>query len=120
MRRRLTIGVLCIGTLAATAQAVLSQDVRRRVISGDRIMVQGVEIRLKDTRCPPPATAEAQEARRIVQIMLFARKLQCSYKDGPEGHVGDCIYGPSASSRVGRSMVEELKRRNLCQLFGRT
>jgi len=114
------IALLATGPGAAMAEGAALKDMRRKVIAGDRIIVQGVEIRLKDTHCPPPSTAEAQEARRIMGIILFARKLQCTYKPGPQGNVGDCIYGPSSSSRIGRSMAGELKRRNLCQPFGRT
>lgn len=119
MRRGLTIAVLTFALSGPVAWAE-GEDMTRRVLSGDRIVVKGVTIRLMDTECPAPGTEEAQEAKRIVRIMLFARKLQCTYDAGPDGNVGDCIYGPSASSRVGRSMAEELKRRNLCQPFGRT
>ncbi|WP_136635744.1 hypothetical protein [Pseudooceanicola onchidii] len=115
---RLAIMIIClIGIWACPATA---QDMRRRVISGDRIVVQGVEIQLRDTECPAETTAEGREAKRIMNIMLFARKLECSYDKKPDGNVGDCIYGPSAGARVGRSMADELKRRNLCQPYGRT
>jgi hypothetical protein len=106
--------------MAALAGPALSEDMRRRVIAGDRIIMKGVEIQLRDTECPPETTKEGREAKRIMRIMLFARKLECSYTKGPKGNIGDCIYGPTASAKRGRSMAEELKRRNLCQPFGRT
>ncbi|WP_375172801.1 hypothetical protein [Pseudooceanicola sp.] len=115
MARVIVIMVLILSCGAATAE-----DMRRRVIQGDRIVVKGVEIQLRDTYCPPLSTEEGREAKRIMGIMLFARKLECTYQEEPEGFVGDCIYGPRAGSRLGRSMAEELKRRNLCQKFGRT
>lgn len=115
MKRRVAlIGVLIL--LAAPGQA----DSLRRVIAGDRIIVNGTEIRLRDTYCPPVSTKEGQEAKRIMQIMLFARKLECRTREVEGETVGDCTYGRAAHSHVGRSMVEELKRRNLCQRFGRT
>lgn len=119
MRHGLILFVLSL-VLCARIAAAEGEDMTRRVIAGDRIVVKGITMQLVDTECPPPSTAEAQEAKRIMRIMLFARKLECTYDTGPEGFVGDCIYGPSATSRVGRSMAEELKRRNLCQPFGRT
>lgn len=117
---RASVLALCAYVLASSQAAAQVEDMTRRVIAGDLIVVKGVTMHLVDTDCPPEDTEEAQEAKRIMRIMLFARKLECTYETGPDGNVGDCIYGPSATSRVGRSMAEELKRRNLCQPFGRT
>lgn len=90
-------------------------------MSGDTIMLDGRIIKLKGLDCPSMDTPEGREAQRIVQIMVHARILNCAWEELADGTFeGDCIYRPSMSSPVSRSMVVELEKRDLCRRFGRT
>lgn len=95
---------------------VVAEDkVHRLAITGDTLIVDNTTIRLKDTECPPFTTDEGRAAKLLVTAMLRAPLVECAYVDGPEGNVGDCIYRTTKLAQKARSMVDELRKRNLCQ-----
>ena len=89
--------------------------VHRLAITGDTLFVDNTTIRLKDTDCPPFTTDEGRAAKLLVTAMLRAPLVECAYVDGPDGKVGDCIYRTTKLAQRARSMVDELRKRNLCQ-----
>lgn len=108
-------------SLAGTvwAEPVATPKGPTKALRGDLIIVQGQRIHLAGLECPPFSTEEGREAKMLVTTMLRAPLVECVTREMVTGATeGDCFFRRNKLVRA-RSMVSELKSRNLCLRYGR-
>ena len=105
---------LALPILMLTAPAGAEQ-LRHVALSGDRLRVDGVEFRLKGVDCSLASAEEELEAKRLITTMMRAPLVECGYTGEEGAREGDCMFRTNRLVMRPRSMVVELRKRNLCQ-----
>ncbi|WP_163849662.1 hypothetical protein [Pseudooceanicola aestuarii] len=91
-----------------------------KALRGNLVLFQGQPIHLAGMDCPDFSTEEGREAKFVITTMLRAPLVECISRELPGGGFeGDCFVRRNALVRA-RSMINELKARNLCLPFCRT